>query len=446
MNHTITTKEIIIIGFMLFAIFFGAGNMIFPPLLGQLAGTNVWIAIIGFLLTGVGLPLLGIIAIARSGGDIQDLASRVHPTFGIIFSVIMYLTIGPLFGIPRTGTVSFEIGIKPFLGEELRSPWPLFIFSIIYFSLTAWLSLNPSKIVDRIGKILTPFLFAVISLLVIKGLMTPMGSLPAPNREYIAGSFFKGFLEGYFTMDTIASLVFGIVIISAIKDKYTLSKAKVTRICIQAGVIAALGLSFVYVSLGYMGASSVEAIGYFDNGGLILSGISKTLYGPLGMIILGTAITCACLTTSVGLVTACSQYFSKLFTISYSKLVLVLSLFSLIISNVGLTQLISFSIPVLLMIYPPAIVLIVLSFFHSMFKGQTYVYRFALLLTSCVSILDGLAQSKVPFAGSIQDLLLYFPLQSIGIGWLIPAVLGTLIGIALQISNNKSSEKHLVEN
>ncbi|MFE8703074.1 branched-chain amino acid transport system II carrier protein [Cytobacillus sp. FJAT-54145] len=439
MNHNLSSKEILIIGFMLFAIFFGAGNMIFPPLLGQLAGENVWIALLGFLLTGVGLPLLGIIAIAKSGGDLQHLASKVHPTFGIIFSIIMYLAIGPMFGIPRTGTVSFEVGIKPFLGELSSNGWSLFIYSLIYFSITAWLSLNPSKIVDRIGKVLTPLLFLVISILIIKALTTPMGKFTEPNNDYETSPFFRGFLEGYFTMDTIASLVFGIVLISAIQNKHSLPKKAIMKICIQAGVIAAIGLAFVYTSLAYMGAVSVDSIGYFDNGGQILSGISNTLFGPLGMIILGTAITFACLTTSIGLISACSQYFSKLFKISYSKLVLGLSIFSFIVSNVGLTQLISFSVPVLLMIYPPAIVLIVLSFFHSLYKNTTYVYRLTLILTSIVSILDGLAQSKIPFAESIKEFLLYLPLQSIGIGWVIPALLGVLIGCVLQMNSRKTT-------
>jgi LIVCS family branched-chain amino acid:cation transporter len=218
MNQNISTKETFVIGFMLFAIFFGAGNMIFPPLLGQFAGTNVWIAILGFLLTGVGLPLLGIIAIARSGGDLYHLASRVHPIFGVVFSIIMYITIGPLFGIPRTGTVSFEIGIKPFIGENISATgYPLFFFSIVYFMITAWLSINPTKIVDRIGKILTPILFMVITLLLVKAFTSPLGSLGTPQDDYQANPFFKGFLEGYFTMDTIAALVFGIVLITAMQ-------------------------------------------------------------------------------------------------------------------------------------------------------------------------------------------------------------------------------------
>ncbi|MFD1737444.1 branched-chain amino acid transport system II carrier protein [Bacillus salitolerans] len=433
MKQNMTSKEIIVLGFMLFAIFFGAGNMIFPPLLGQLSGTNVWIAISGFLLTGVGLPLLGIIAIAKSGGDLQHLASRVHPSFGLIFSIIMYLTIGPFFGIPRTGTVSYEIGIKPFLSDDIQAlGFPLIVFSAIYFSLTAWIALNPTKIVDRIGKLLTPILLVVISFLVLKAFATPMGSLPEPNEEYKTVPFFTGFLEGYYTMDTIASLVFGIVLISAIQDKYNLSRDKLALACIKAGVIAAIGLAFVYVSLSFMGASSVETIGYFDNGGLILAGISKSLYGPLGTVILGTAITFACLTTSIGLVAACSKYFSRIFKIPYAALVIILSCFSFIISNVGLTQLISFSIPVLLMIYPPAIILIVLSFFHPYFNGSTFVYRITLLLTSVVSILDGLSQSKLQQASSIKVLLASLPFYNIGIGWVLPAITGIIVGFLLQ--------------
>jgi LIVCS family branched-chain amino acid:cation transporter len=236
-------------------------------------------------------------------------------------------------------------------------------------------------------------------------------------------------------MDTLGALAFGIVLITAIKDNHAPSREKITSMCIKAGAIAALGLTFVYISLAYTGASSIESIGYKENGGIILADVSQVLYGPLGNIILGTAIMLACLSTSVGLVSACSNFFSKLFNLSYSKLVITLSLFSLIVSNFGLTQLIAFSVPVLLMIYPPAIVLIVLSFLHSHFKGTRFIYKATILLTSVFSILDGLAQSVLPFAAQLENGLAFFPLYDIGIGWIIPAMLGGLIG-ALQQRNN----------
>lgn len=223
MKATLSTKDTIIIGFMLFALFFGAGNMIYPPELGQYAGTNVWKAMGGFLLTGVGLPLLGIIAIAITGRDAKGLADKAHPVFGTAFTVILYLSIGPLFAIPRTGTVSYEIGALPFL-SSVPAWLSLLLFTLVFFGITYYLALNPTKIVDRVGKILTPIKFTIIFIIIVKAILTPMGVIGTPDVSYSNGSFFKGFLEGYKTMDALASIVFGIVVINAIKGRGVTSK------------------------------------------------------------------------------------------------------------------------------------------------------------------------------------------------------------------------------
>lgn len=431
-KQNVSAKEIFVIGLMLFALFFGAGNLIFPPLLGQQAGTNVWIAIFGFLVTGVGLPLLAVIAVARSGGDLQTLASRVHPVFGLIFSVTMFLAIGPFFGIPRTGTVAYEIGIIPFLSENIQNnSWPLIIYTVIFFSLTALLALNPSKIVDRIGKILTPILIIVLALLVWKNFLTPMGSFQEPTGAYVDFPFFKGFIDGYLTMDTIAALVFGIVIFYSIREKGVIEVKQQIKICVYAGLIAAAGLVAVYLSLAFIGATSTEAIGLKENGGAILSASAAHLYGSLGAVILGLAITFACLTTSIGLVSSCATYFSKLVKpISYRAFVIVLSLFSMMIANVGLTELIAISEPVLMMIYPLGIVLILLSFLDPIFKGKRSVYVGALIPTGIISIVDGLSITKIDLS-LVIDIFSLLPLFEEKIGWLLPAIIGGIIGLIL---------------
>ncbi|UII55190.1 branched-chain amino acid transport system II carrier protein [Cytobacillus spongiae] len=424
-------KEILAIGLMLFALFLGAGNMIFPPFLGQEAGHNVWIAVIGFLITGVGLPLLGVIAIARNG-DLQTLASRVHPVYGVIFTIIMYLAIGPFFGIPRTGTVAYEIGVTPFLPENVsKYGLPLFLYTIVFFGITIWLSMNPSKLVDRIGKIFTPALLIILTVLVVKSFITPMGETQAPKGEYIDGAFFKGFIEGYLTMDTIAALVFGIVVISAIQDRGITSKSVITKACIYAGVIAAAGLALVYLSLAFIGATGFDSIGEHANGGALLSAAANFLYGSSGAVILGLAITFACLTTSVGLVSSCAQYFSKLIpALSYKKIVVILSIFSMVIANVGLTQLITVSLPILIMIYPLAIVLILVSFFHNQFGGYSVVYIGALIPTGIISFIDGLKVAGVNVE-AVTNALNFLPLFDKGIGWIVPALLGALIGYVI---------------
>ena len=304
---------------MLFALFLGAGNIIFPPMLGQLAGTDLAIAMLGFLITGVGLPLLAILAIGYAGGDLQSIANRVHPVFGIVFTIIVYLAIGPFFGIPRTATVSYEIGIIPFLSEStLNAQWPLLVFSILFFAITIALALNPAKLVDRIGKFLTPVLFIVIALLAIKSFVSPIGEIGEPDTVFGAHPFFKSFVEGYLTMDVIAALIFGSVITTAIHAEGVHTSKGLMKSMIVAGTIAAVGLSFVYISLGYIGATSLDAIGAQENGGIVLSLATELLYGSFGPVILALTILFACLTTSVGLVSACAQFFSRIIpSISY---------------------------------------------------------------------------------------------------------------------------------
>lgn len=428
--QSLSVKNTIFIGLMLFALFFGAGNLIFPPLLGQQAGENLWSAIGGFLITGVGLPLLGIIAIARSGGDLQMLANKVHPFFGLAFAFILYLAIGPFFGIPRTGTVAYEIGMIPFLPEHVAGQrLTLFLYLAVYFTLTAWLSMNPSKLVDRIGKILTPGLIIIIAVLVLKSFITPMGSFPPPIPEFEKNPFFSGFIEGYLTMDTIAALVFGLIVVSAVRDQGITNTKSLTVACVRAGLLAALGLGLVYLSLAWLGATSVEEIGVKENGGAILAEAAASLYGASGTVILALAITFACLTTSIGLVSACAKYFSELIPrISYQSFVIILVIFSTIIATNGLTKLISLSLPVLIIIYPLAIVLIILSFLDHLFHSSRAVYAGALIPAGFISLVDGLKAAGFRFAADFSDQLSFLPFFAEGVGWIVPALIGAIIG------------------
>ncbi|WP_210609339.1 branched-chain amino acid transport system II carrier protein [Priestia flexa] len=429
-KEALTRKETLAIGLMLFALFFGAGNMIFPPSLGQQAGVNTWSATIGFLITGVGLPLLGIIATSKTNGDFTKIANRVHPIFGIFFTIVLYLAIGPFFGIPRTDTVAFEIGVTPFLSDSaLASNVPLMIYTIIFFGITLFLSLNPTKIVDRIGKILTPLLLTVLAILVLKSLLTPMGEFQLPQPRYESASFVAGFVDGYLTMDAIAALVFGIVVISSIREKGIVNSQKLSAICIKAGFIAAIGLIVVYVSLAYIGASSVESIGMQSNGGAILTAVARELFGSFGTIILGLAITFACLTTSIGLISACSSFFHRIFPkLSYKGFVVILTIFSAIIANVGLTQLISISVPILTFIYPIAISLIVLSLAASALRFGREVYVLAVITSAFFSLFDGLNAANLKITSIDKLFTSYLPLYSDGMGWLIPTLIACIIG------------------
>jgi len=433
-------KENLAVGFMLFALFLGAGNIIFPPLLGQQAGDEILPAIIGFLITGVGLPLLGIIAVAKNGGDLQIVANRIHPIFSIIFTSVVYLSIGPLFAIPRTAAVTYEIGIAPYLSEASQASWlPLFISTAIFFGISLYLALNPSKLVDRVGKVLTPALLIVIALLAIKSFITPMGPVGESHGAYIENAFSKGFIEGYLTMDVLASLVFGIVIVQALQAKGIVSRSKQVTITIFAGFVAACGLAFVYVSLSYIGATSISTIGSFDDGGSIIAESAKMLYGSLGSIILSAVIILACITTAVGLISANATFFNKLFpNLPYKFLAVVFTLFSLMFANFGLSNLISISLPVLLFIYPIAIVLMFLVLFDQAFGRDPIVYTLALIATAFVSLYDGITGAGFEIEW-YKNIVSTFPLHDQSVGWLVPALVGLVIGWIIHILKKASA-------
>ncbi|MDF9759279.1 LIVCS family branched-chain amino acid:cation transporter [Peribacillus simplex] len=443
MSQKAPLSFIIVTGLMLFALFFGAGNLIFPAMLGQSAGTNLWSASLGFIITGVGLPFITILAFGFSGkNDVQSLASRAHPMFGIIFTVVLYLSLGPLFALPRTGSVSYEIGIKPFLSNDVGF-LPLLVFTIIYFGVACLLSINPSKMLDVVGKILTPLLLIFIGILIVVAIINPMGEIQSPSANYSDNSFFKGFKEGYLTMDTLAGFAFGIIIINVIKEKGITSRKEVLGFCIKAGLIAASLLVIVYTALTYVGATSVEKLGHLDNGGDVLAQASHHFFGPAGAVLLGLIVIAACLTTSIGLITACSTYFNKILpVISYKSFVVIFSVFSAAVANVGLTKLISITVPVLTVLYPVAIVLIVLTFFHSFFKGKSEVYLVSLLLTAIISIIDGLMASGIKME-TVSDLFKqYLPLYSVGVGWVIPAIIGGLLGYMISLMKRDPEEAY----
>ncbi|MED4689274.1 branched-chain amino acid transport system II carrier protein [Peribacillus frigoritolerans] len=443
MSQKAPLSFVIVTGLMLFALFFGAGNLIFPAMLGQSAGTNLWSASLGFIITGVGLPFITILAFGFSGkNDVQSLASRAHPLFGIIFTVVLYLSLGPLFALPRTGSVSYEIGIKPFLSNDVGF-LPLLIFTIIYFGIACLLSINPSKMLDIVGKILTPLLLIFIGILIVVAIINPMGEIQSPVADYSDNSFFKGFKEGYLTMDTLAGFAFGIIVINAIKDRGITSRKEVLGFCLKAGLIAATLLVIVYASITYVGATSVEKLGQLGNGGDVLAQASNHFFGPAGAVLLGLIVIAACLTTSIGLITACATYFNKILpSVSYKSYVVIFSVFSAAVANVGLTKLISITVPVLTALYPVAIVLIVLTFFHSLFKGKSEVYLGSLLLTAIISVMDGIVASGIKL-DAVSDLFTqYLPLYSVGVGWVIPAIIGGVLGYMVYLLKGDPKEAY----
>lgn len=426
------------VGLMLFALFFGAGNLIFPAFLGQQAGSNWLSAMSGFLLTGAGLPLLGVIAIGYSGSrDVQDLASRVTPWYGVAFAAVLYLAIGPLFATPRTATVTFEIGVTPFIGPEHKTV-ALAIFSAFFFGVTYWLSISPGKLVDRIGKVLTPALLATIAVLVGYAAFNPMGELQAAQGGFADRPFVTGVLEGYQTMDALASLVFAIIVIDAARALGVRNRAQLLATTTVAGAVAAACLAVVYLLIGYMGATSVAGLGLQENGAAVLSKTAQHYFGMGGNVLLSAIVFLACLSTAVGLIISCSEYFNRLLpAVSYKTFVVIFTLVSMVFANKGLSGIISISVPVLMLLYPLTVVIILLAFLNNWFGGSRVVYVCTIFATLVVGVLDAwkAAFSFAPETAALINSI--FPLYDIGMGWLLPATAGFVLGLVLKTAIGK---------
>lgn len=438
-QQKIKMSLILPIGLMLFSFFFGAGNFIFPPVLGQLAGDSITTATLGFCLSGVGLPLLGIVAMAINRSDNPDnLASPVSHGYAKALVIICALTIGPFFAIPRTAAVSFDTGILAFIPEGYADIG-LAAYSLFFFLLTYYLSVNPSKIIDNIGKILTPMLLICLAILIAFVLINPLGSTQLPQGEYATVPFFKGFQEGYNTMDLLAAMLFGAATINAIELKGVLDHNLLTKLCIYAGLIAASCLAVIYASLAYAGAISVSAFGIMENGGQLLNLIAVHYMGDFGKVILALIIFFACITTSIGLTSSISGYFNALFKekVQYQRYVLGITLFSFVVSNIGLSNIIKFSIPILCILYPIVITLVLLNVCHTIFQRDPKIFRPCLALTTIAAVFDGLRAAGISTGAIHAWLTDYMPLYTIGFGWIIPCLAGIVIGFIWKAMSSK---------
>ncbi|MCM3602950.1 branched-chain amino acid transport system II carrier protein [Robertmurraya korlensis] len=436
--------DTLVIGLMLFSMFFGAGNLIFPPVLGAQAGTSYWLAIGGFILTGVGLPFAVLLAVSLVKDGAEEIGNRVHPWFSTIFMVIVYLSIGPFLAIPRNATVAYEMGVKPFLGSSIHSSFVLLVFSAVFFALVFVVSLNPSKMEQYMGRWITPVLLVAMVTLCTIGLTNMDGDLQTPAEQYQANAFSTGFIEGYNTMDALASLAFGIVILSAIKQRGITDKKQLTKYTLKAALVAGVLLSLVYVSLGLIGGK-MASTGLYASGTDLLTAVSTLLLGSSGKALLGVIFTLACFTTVVGLTVACGQYFSKLLPkVSYRKVALIVTVIGFTLSNMGLAQILKVSVPFLVTAYPLTIVLTVLTFFSRYYKNIRKVYGSAMLFTSIFAINSGLTTAGVNL-GLLQSIAKALPLASVGLEWITPALVGTAIGMLLGAFEKKSAPSQLVE-
>lgn len=418
MSHRLTSKDILALGFMTFALFAGAGNIIFPPLVGLQSGEHVWIAALGFLITAVGLPVITVIALARVGGSIDALSTPIGRSAGLLLATLCYLVVGPLFATPRTATVSFEVGIAPLLGHGDMS---LFLYSLVYFALVIGISLYPSRLIDSVGHVLAPLKIVALGVLGIAALLWPAGTpLPATNT-YQTMAFSSGLVNGYLTMDTLGALVFGIVIVNAARSRGVTDTGLLTRYTILAGLISGVGLTLVYLSLFKLGAGSGVLVPEATNGAVILHAYVQNAFGNLGSFFLAALIFIACMVTVVGLTCASAEFFAQYLPFSYKTLVFILGLFSMVVSNLGLSHLIQISIPVLTAIYPPCIMLVLLSFTLCWWHNAPRIIAMVMLISLLFGILDAVKASRLQHL--LPTWVHHLPLAEQGLAWLLPSLM-----------------------
>lgn len=420
-------KDILIIGFALFAMFFGAGNLIFPPFLGHAVGSQYIIASIGFICTGVGLPLLSIIAVTKGGGTFERMASKISPKFATLFATLLFIAIGPMLAIPRTAATTYELAIKP----NLSGISPL-VWMFIYFAINLAFVLKKSSIIDSIGTYLTPLLILILAIIIIKGIMFPIGEVVSTDAT---GVLATSLTEGYQTMDALGGLLFATMISTSIISK-GYSKKEVIPMTLKSGFIATIALAFVYGGLMYIGAQTTSTFAGELTKANILLFISRSILGNIGLITIGLAMTLACLTTSIGLLSAGASFFEKLSKgkLSYKFNAILISLISIFIGSLGVDSIVLISEPILSILYPVAITLIFTTLLEKYISNIKAV-KVGVYTSLIVGIL-----SVIP---SID--LSFIPLGSAGFAWFIPTIASIIIGYIIFPDKKESVTSSILE-
>lgn len=452
-------KDTIVVSSMLFGMFFGAGNLIFPAILGINAGKNVIVASAGLLITAVGLPLLAVVALAISRTDgVVSLSRKVGKPYSIFFSTLLYLTIGPLFAIPRCASTSFAVGASKLIGD-LDYDLSLAVFSFVFFVLVFILSVRPGKIMDTIGKFLNPIFLIFLAALIVSALIKPIGSFTAvtPAAAYTTakGAFFAGFLEGYNTLDALAGLAFGMVVINVVRSLGVEDAAENAKGTAKSGISSCIFMGIIYVVMTVASAQSYEICKDCTNGGEVLATIANYYFGNIGSILMFLIVTMACLKTAVGLITSCGEAFANMFTKgqAYKVWAATFCVVAFFIANLGLSTIVAYCVPVLMFLYPLSIVIILLALFGNWFQHKRAVYVCTISGTLFASVFDFLATLASTLRGSgiettpVIDKITEFgawllPFFKDGFGWIWPSIIGLLIGLALSDSlRNKNTSR-----
>ena len=443
MKRDLTLKETVVITSMLFGMFFGAGNLIFPAKVGLDAGSNMWSAFAGVFITAVGIPMLAVVGLGLSRSEgVVELSQRVSRKYSLFFCTLLYLTIGPLFAIPRCASTAFSVGAVNLLPQEGERLY-LALFSLVFFAVVLYFSLKPGGIMTWIGKWLNPVFLVFLAVLVIAALAKPISSIsavaPAENYASSGSAFFRGFLEGYNTLDALAGLAFGIVVIDVVRKNGISQPERVAVNTAKAGIFSCLFMGLIYLFITLICAQSAPVCAGADNGGTVLGTIANHYFRSAGSVLMTLIVTFACLKTAIGLVTSCSKAFVDMFPKGpgYTVWAVVFSLVSFGIANFGLTTIVSWCVPVLMFLYPLAITLILLSLSGKFIGANPTVYRTTTAFTLIAAVFDmiGAVSGMMPgsrvlaglkaFAGNI------LPLYDLGLGWILPAAIGFLAGLLL---------------
>ena len=415
MNIKKLVTDSIVVGFALFAMFFGAGNVVFPPYIGMHAGEQWANGFLFYFIADIGLALVAMFAILHAGGA-DNITGRIGHVASKVLMCAVILCIGPMVAIPRTAATTLEMSVTPFFSG--MSP---VVFSIIFFAVILLLSIKQSAVIDIVGKILTPALLIGLLILIVKGFVSPIGDI-VDTGVSASEVTVNGIKSGYQTMDVLAAMAFGIIILSSADEKgYTDSKSAAKMIGIAAALSGVL-LMIVYFGLTYLGATASTVFPTDISRANLVIGIVELLLGKAGLIIFAIVIALACITTAVALVSSAASFFAKLANdkISYSVFVVVICVSSAVISNLGLDMIIAIATPVLDIVYPPMLVLILLSWFGDKLHKSVYVSSVAGSLIASVLATASLYGMNVPVIDSL-------PLASLGLGWLTPAAVFGLV-------------------
>ncbi|WP_186430924.1 branched-chain amino acid transport system II carrier protein [Clostridium sp. BSD9I1] len=412
-------KDSLIIGLALFAMFFGSGNLIFPPYLGKTVGSDFFTAILGFVITGVGLPLIGILACAKINGTFKEMSHPIGKAFSIIVTTSIILAIGPMLAIPRTAATTYELSVLPLFPNVKILP-----VIIIYFLITLVFVLRPSSLIDNIGKLLTPLLLLILLIIIAKGVLSPIGPIVSTNAKNV---FSTSLIEGYQTMDAIASVIFSSIILSSVRAKGYSKVSDIIKITSLSGIIAVIGLGVIYGGLLYLGSQTVSIFPGDITKTQLVTDIVQKILGNTGIIFLSIVVALACLTTSIGLTSSAAKYFSDLFNnkISYTFNAIIISVVSILISMLGVDTIVALAVPILQILYPIVMVLVILTLMSKLVRNNS-VLKATVYTTLLISILDNL--KIIGFTISpIVNFISYIPLSKQGFSWVIPALIAFVI-------------------